>query len=129
MRRRLGSGHVCFTVRHAGRLAAVSWAVTGAFRVPYLRGSLSLRPGEALVEGAYVAPELRGRQVAPRAGLYRLGWLRAAGYHRVIAAVLPENTAGFKPPEKLGYRTAGTARGVGLGPLRCVLVIRRPARS
>jgi len=109
--------------------AAVSWAVTGAFGVPYLRGSLSLRPGEALVEGAYVAPELRGNQVAPRGGLYRLSWLRAAGYRRVMAAVLPENTAGLRPPDRLGYRRIGTAHGIGLGPLRRVLVTGRPARS
>ena len=126
VRRRLGSGDVCFTVRRAGRLVAVSWAVTGAFRVPYLRGTLSLSPGEALVEGAYVAPELRGNKVAPRGGHYRLSWLRAAGYRRVVAAVLPENTAAFKAPAKLGYRRTGTAHGIGLGPFRWVLVTGRP---
>jgi hypothetical protein len=42
-----------------------------------------------------------------------------------VTAILPENTAGFGPPEKLGYRRVGTAYGIGPGPFRLVRVVRR----
>jgi GNAT superfamily N-acetyltransferase len=122
---RLRAGHRGFGIRHQGRLIGVSWAALGRVQVPYLRGTLALQPDEALVHGAFVAEEMRGKQVSSQGGLYRLRWLRDAGYRRAVAAILPENTAAFGPPEKLGYRRIGTAYGVGAGPMRLVRVVPR----
>ena len=63
-----------------------------------LRATLALQPEEALVHGAFVAPDMRRQDVSSQGGIYRLRWLRDAGYRRVMAAILPENTAGFGPP-------------------------------
>jgi GNAT superfamily N-acetyltransferase len=122
---RLRAGERGFTVRHRGRLVGVSWAAFGRVRVDYLRGTLALAPDEALVQGAFVAPDMRGQHVSSRGSVSRLRWLRDAGYRRVVTAILPGNTAGFGPPEKLGYRRVGTAYGIGPGPLRLVRVVRR----
>jgi RimJ/RimL family protein N-acetyltransferase len=97
--------------------------------LPYLRGTLAMRPDEALVEGVFVAPDMRGKHVSPLGGIYQLRWLREAGYRRVVTAILPENTAGFGPPAKLGYRRIGTACGIGLGSRWRVLVVRRDSRE
>ena len=122
VRRRMSAGDLCFAVRHRGRLVGVSWASTGRVRMPYLRASLLLPPDEAVVDGAFVAPDMRGRHVASAAGAFRLNWLQAAGYRRVIAAILPENASAFGPPKKLGYRLIGIAYGVGLGGLRRMFI-------
>jgi hypothetical protein len=127
VRNRLRAGDLGFAVRDRGRLVGVSWAAFGSVRVAYLRGTLALRPDEALVEGAFVATDMRGKHISSQGGVYRLRWLREAGYRRVVTVILPENTAGFGPPEKLGYRRIGTAYGIGLGSLRRVIVVHRPA--
>ena len=120
---RLRRGDRCFAARHHGRLVGVSWASTGRVVVPYLHARLTLRPDEAIVDGAYVAPGLRGLRVSSSAGSHRLRWLRAAGYRRVLAAVLPENTVAFLPPvKKLAYHRLGTAHSIGVGRWRRVVI-------
>jgi hypothetical protein len=126
---RLHAGERGFAVRHRGRLVGVSWAAFGRVRVDYLRATLALQPDEALVHGAFVAPDMRGQHVSSQGGLYRLRWLRGAGYRRVMAAILPENTAGFGPPEKLGYRRIGTAYAIGPGPVRVARLVGRARNS
>lgn len=123
--RRLRAGELGFSIRHRGRLVGVSWAVFGVRRISHLHGSLALAPDEALIEAAYVAPELRGKGVAAEGGRDRLSCLREAGYRRAIALVLPENTAGFGPPVRLGYRRAGMLVSIGLGERRRVIAPRR----
>jgi hypothetical protein len=123
MRVRLQAGDLCFATRQQGRLVGVSWAVSRSVRVPYLRGTLRVRSGDALVEGAFVAPAMRGQQVSALGGAYRLRRLREAGYRRALALILPENTAAFGPPETLGYHRIGTASGVGPGSRRMVIVV------
>jgi hypothetical protein len=127
VRASLQAGDLGFATRHHGRLVGVSWAVSRSVRVPYLGGTLRVRSGDALIEGAFVAPPMRGQQVSSLGGAYRLRRLREAGYRRSLALVLPENTAAFGPPETLGYRRIGTAYGVGLGRRRLVIVIPRRA--
>jgi hypothetical protein len=127
MRVRLQAGDLCFATRHQARLVGVSWAVSRSLRVPYLRGTLRVRSGDALVEGAFVTPAMRGQQVSTLGGAYRLRRLREAGYRRALALILPENTAAFGPPETLGYHRIGTAYGVGPGSCRMVIVVHRRA--
>jgi hypothetical protein len=121
---RLRDGQRGFAVRHRGRLIGVSWAAFGRMRVAYLSGTLTLQADEALVQGAFVSPDMRRQRVASQGGVYRLRWLRHAGYGRVMTTVLPESIAGSGPPEKLGYRRVGTAYGIGFGPFRLVRVVR-----
>lgn len=126
-RERLRAGGLGFAALYRGRLIGVSWAATGRVQVPYLRAALALFPDEALEYGTFVAPDMRAKHVASQGGIYRLRWLRDAGYRHAITAVLPENEAGFGPPTRLGYRRVGTAYGVGIGAFRRVIVRRRPA--
>jgi hypothetical protein len=122
VRARLTAGDHCFAVRHRERLVAVSWAASGTVHVPYLRGVINLPRDVALVDGAFAEPTMRRMGAASFGGVHRLSWLRAAGYQRVLAAILPENAHAFGPPEKLGYSRIGTVYGIGLGPFRHVFV-------
>jgi GNAT superfamily N-acetyltransferase len=124
---RLRRGDVCFCARRQGDLIAVGWAVSGTARIRYLRGSLSLSADEALIDGVFVAPAQRSRDVWPALGAYGLSWLRDAGYRRTLIAVLPSNRAALRSHAKLGYGPCGIVYGVGVGPLRALIRRSRPA--
>jgi GNAT superfamily N-acetyltransferase len=121
---RLAHGDQCFTARREQTLVGVSWAAARDVHIWYLHGALRLRDGEALIDGGYVAPAWRGRNVATALGAFRLAWLREAGLTKVLALILPENSAAFGPPLKLGYRRSGVVRALGVGPLRRLVIAR-----
>jgi GNAT superfamily N-acetyltransferase len=125
VRGRLRRGELCFTAHLNGELIAVSWTQTGTVPIPYLRGTLELADGDTVNASSWVAPPLRGKNVHPVLSVHRLGYLRDAGYKRVIAAVLPENAPALRLCDKLGYEKIGVAYGVGLGSRRRVIVARR----
>lgn len=125
VRERLRRGELCFTAHLGDQLVAVSWTLTGEVLLPYLRGRLALPAGDTLSASSWVAPALRGRNIHPVLSVYRLGWLRDAGYTRVLAAVLPENAPALRLCDKLGFAKIGVAYGVGLGSRRRVIVVGR----
>lgn len=125
VRARLQAGDRCFAARYRGRSVEVNWALAGTPRVPYLRGVLVLGRDELLSAEAFVAPDMRGRNVHPASVAYKLRRLQDAGYRRVLALILPENVTAMRVMEKLGYRRVGVAYGIGLGSFRRVFVVHR----
>jgi GNAT superfamily N-acetyltransferase len=119
----LSAGHYGYCARHDQRLVAVAWLQTGEVEVPYLRGKVRLKSDETLAGGLFVEPGLRGRNVPMLVGLRVLARLREAGHRRTLGLVLPENTAGFSPAGKLGYRRIGVVHGVGLGRRRRIITV------
>jgi SAM-dependent methyltransferase/GNAT superfamily N-acetyltransferase len=114
VQRRLSTGHWCFVVRHAGAMVHAGWAVAGRAWIEYLDCELPLGAGEAYQYGSYTDPAYRGRDLAGARVAMMAAWLHGRGYHRVLAAVLPENRTGFRPLEKVGYRPVGW-----IGVVRC----------
>ncbi len=116
--RRLAQGHRCFAVWHEDRIVHAAWAATGRAPVEYLSHDLALDPGEVFVFDSYTALAFRGRGASPLRALVLGRHFRAHGYQSVLTAVHPENTAGFRPLEKVGARRVGVIGYIGIGPWR-----------
>jgi hypothetical protein len=116
--RRLARGHICFVVRLDGRIVSAAWVVPRRAWIPYLGCSLELAAGEVYLYDSFTAPEFRGRHLpAVRAG-YEGQWLRAAGYDRLLAIVVPENRPALRHAATAGWRRIGILGRIELGPWR-----------
>jgi len=115
---RLAAGHVCFGTWHAGALVSIIWLARGRYHVAYLKRDLALAPDEAFVYDLYTAPDVRHRGATIGGALALRSYAERNGFARLLAAVLPENTAGLGPPRRFGYRPIGVLGFVGLGPWR-----------
>ena len=97
---------------HAG------WAATRDAWVDYLDCPFPLGAGDVYQFDSFTAPAFRGLDLAGA----RIAWmsrhLRDSGFQRLFAVVWPENTAGFRPLEKMGYRRCGWLRVIRLGRWR-----------
>jgi hypothetical protein len=118
IRRRLDQGHECFAVWHEGRIIHAAWAVAGRAHVEYLSRDLELESGEVYIYDAFTAPAFRGRNASPVRALAMGAHFRARRCRSVLTAVRPENTAGFRPLEKVGTEPVGVIGYIGIGPLR-----------
>lgn len=118
IRRRLDQDHRCFAVWHEQRIIHAAWAATGRARIEYLSRDLALAPDEVYVYEAFTAPGFRGRNASPIRALALGEHFRSRGYRRIVTAVRPENTVGFRPLEKVGTLRVGVVGYVGVGRLR-----------
>lgn len=116
--RRLRDGHRCFVARAEGRLLAVSWAGVGRIWSEYLTREIPLASDERCTYGTFTSPAARGHNIATALRATMARELRAAGCRRLLSMVGPENKAGLRLPEKLGYRRIGVVGFVKLGPWR-----------
>jgi hypothetical protein len=118
IRCRLAQGHRCFAVWHEDQIVHAAWAATGRAPIEYLSRDLALRPGEVFTFDSYTAPAFRGRGASPLRALVLGQHFRAHGYQSVLTTVLPENTVGFRPLEKVGAERVGVIGYIGVGPWR-----------
>jgi RimJ/RimL family protein N-acetyltransferase len=118
IRSRLSQGHRCFAVWHQEQIVHAAWAATGRAPIEYLTRDLTLDSGEVFVFDAYTEPAFRGQGASPVRALVLGHHFRTHGYQRVLTAVHPENTVGFRPLEKLATRRVGVIGYLGIGPWR-----------
>jgi SAM-dependent methyltransferase len=118
IRRRLAAGHLCFVARHQGQIVHACWAVTGQAWVDYLQRELPLARDEVFHYDSFTAPEVRGCNLAPARVAVAARHFRAAGYHRLVALVVPESHRARRALEKAGYGVVGCVGYVGLGRWR-----------
>jgi len=111
--RRFAGGHLCLTGALDGRVVTFLWAARHEAPVDYLGCSLRLEEQELYLYDTRTVPDLRGRDFATACWAYAVRRFKAAGQARLLAAVLPENRAGLRPPEKVGFRRIGTIGRVG----------------
>jgi GNAT superfamily N-acetyltransferase len=78
LQQRLAKGHLCVLTRHQGRVAGYTWA--DLREVNDAACDFPLGPGEAYLYDAFVAPEHRGRGLAPYLRYQCYEQLRRAGY-------------------------------------------------
>jgi SAM-dependent methyltransferase/GNAT superfamily N-acetyltransferase len=128
-RRRLALGHWCFAVRHGDRLVHAGWAAAHHARIDFLDTELTLAPGEVYQYDSFTAPDARGRGFAVARLTAMARHLQDAGYRRLIAAVVPENTVAFRPLQKAGYRIFGLMGVVRVGRFRRWFLRRRGQAS
>jgi SAM-dependent methyltransferase/GNAT superfamily N-acetyltransferase len=117
-RRRLEAGPLCFVARHEGRIVHACWAATGRAWVEYLAGEILLASDEVFHYDSFTAPSFRGRNIAAVRVIEAARYFRQAGYRRLVAIVVPENTSAFRSLEKAGYRRVGVIGYVKIGPWR-----------
>jgi GNAT superfamily N-acetyltransferase len=119
IRRRLRDGHRCFVARHEGHIVHACWAATGRAWIDYLGRELVLAPDAVYHYDSLTMPAFRGHNISAFRVREAARHFRASGYRRLVAVVVPENHAAFRPLEKAGYRSVGTMGYIGLGRWRC----------
>jgi len=120
-RQRLAQGHQCFAVWHERQIVHAGWAATRDAWVDYLSCTFPLGAGDVYQFDSFTVPAFRGLDLAGARIAWMARHLRASGFRRLFAVVWPENRAGFRPLEKMGYRRCGWLRVVGLGRWRHVI--------
>lgn len=120
-RQRLAQGHQCFAIWHEGQIVHAGWAATRDAWVDYLGCAFPLGAGDVYQFDSFTAPAFRGLDLAGARIAWMARHLRASGFRRLFAVVWPENIAGFRPLEKMGYRRCGWLRVVRLGRWRRVV--------
>ena len=113
-----------------GALVSARWVADGRPAIDYLGLRLPLGPGEVYIYDTYTDPGAAWRGDRPRAGCgcsSRCSPPRACA--RAVCTCLPENRAAWRSIEKGGFRPAGKAGWVGLGPWRRTFVRRAPSTA
>ena len=103
-RERLRRGHQLFATFDDGRLIAVMWAFVGeAPTIVHATGYISLPAGHANPEDTVVAPDQRGRGIAP--GMYSRVFdeLSRQGFSHVVGKIPVANTANRRACSKVGW--------------------------
>ena len=118
MRQRLEAGRRCFVARHEGQIVHACWTMGGEAWIGYLDRRIRLAPGEVYICESFTDPEFRGQNIAPARVAWMAQYYKDAGYQRLVAIIMPENRAAFRPPEKVGFRPIGLMGYVKLGPWR-----------
>jgi hypothetical protein len=121
---RLDAGHFSYVTWTDGRISSAVWLQEGPVLIPEVDRYLPLRRDEVYGYDSFTAPDLRGKNIAAARGAQTTRLLRACGYRSTIGFVLPENRAGFKPPEKIGLRRCGSIGWFQLGPIRIEYFVR-----
>ena len=118
VRHRLSAGQRAFVGRHEGRIVHAGWTTTTRARIDFLAREITLAPDEVYQYESFTAPSFRGQNLAAVRITEMLRYFRKAGYRRMIAVVVPENTTAFRPLEKTGYRPFGLLGYIQLGRWR-----------
>jgi RimJ/RimL family protein N-acetyltransferase len=124
IRRRLDRGHRCFVAWYAGQIVHAGWAATHEPWIDYLACDFPLEPGDVYQFDSHTAPAFQRLGLATARVAWMAEFFRVAGFRRLLAVVLPENTTAFGPLEKAGYRRCGWLRVVRLGRWRRVIFSR-----
>ena len=101
-----------------GESSTRAGVTTSGAWIEYLGGEMPLAPGDVYQFESYTAAPLRGRGIAAARVSAMADQLAREGHRRLIACVLPENAAAFRPLEKAGYRAVGRISALGGGPWR-----------
>lgn len=114
----LNAGHWCFVARHEGQIVAASWAAGRRVWMSYLACEIPLLDGEVYVYDSFTRPDFRGQAVLPAIRTEMIRCFRAAGYRRMISAIVPENHASLQSVRKNGVRPFGVMGYIKIGPWR-----------
>jgi SAM-dependent methyltransferase/ribosomal protein S18 acetylase RimI-like enzyme len=118
VRQRLEEGQRCFVARHEGRIVHACWTTDRQVRIDYLDREIQLAPDEVYAYDSFTSPGYRGQSIAAARSAWMAQHFKDAGYRRLMAIIMPENRAAFRPPEKVGYRPIALMGYVKLGPWR-----------
>jgi ribosomal protein S18 acetylase RimI-like enzyme len=86
-----------------GRAAGIVWCARAAVQVPDIGREVRPLPGECYIHDVYVAPEARGRALAPAMLDFLARELRGRDIYRAWALIERSNTASTRAFEKAAY--------------------------
>jgi ribosomal protein S18 acetylase RimI-like enzyme len=96
-------GDIVVLARLGGKPAGIAWCARNDVWVPELGRSLTLLSTEAYIHDVYVAPQARGRAVAPSMLEFVSRELRARDVYRSWALIGSDNAASVRAFEKAAY--------------------------
>lgn len=96
-------GELSVLARLHGRPAGIAWCARTAVHVPELGRDLNLGPSEAYIYDVYVAPQARGRAVAPSMLEFLALELRQRDVYKGWALIGSDNVASVRSFEKAAY--------------------------
>lgn len=96
-------GDLAVLARLYRRPAGIAWCARSRVRVPELGRELNLGPAEAYIYDVYVAPQARGRAVAPSMLEFLSLELRQRDVYRGWALIGSDNAASVRAFEKAAY--------------------------
>ncbi|HET6610579.1 MAG TPA: GNAT family N-acetyltransferase [Kofleriaceae bacterium] len=89
--------------RLGDRPAGITWSAQGAVEVPELSRTLLFGPSEAYIHDVFVAPQARGRNLAPSMLEFLAKELRQRDVYRAWALIGADNIASVRAFEKAAY--------------------------
>ncbi len=113
--RRLEQGHWCLVGWRSNRIVSAWWACPHQANIQYLSRRVEQTPGEAYVYEALTLHEFRHANISSAIGVEIARLLRADGYRRLWAIIVPENKPGLQLVYKAGYRRRGIMGYIRLG--------------
>lgn len=96
-------GDMVVLARLGAKPAGIAWCARNEVWVPELGRALALLPNEAYIHDVFVAPQARGRAVAPSMLEFLARELRARDVYRSWALIGGENVASVRAFEKAAY--------------------------
>ncbi len=96
-------GDLTIFARFNQRAGGIAWCAFGSVYVPELERALALEPAEAYIHDVFVAPQARGRAVAPSMLEFLALQLRQRDLYRSWALIGSDNTASLRAFEKAAY--------------------------
>ncbi|HEX9829317.1 MAG TPA: GNAT family protein [Bacteroidota bacterium] len=118
VRARLAAGGQCFVVRQNGRIVHSGWAAVRNVWITHLSKEITLAPDEVYTYESYTDPAFRGHDMALKKNEYMRHFFGNAGYRRLTGIVTPENKAGLRAINKIGYKPIGIFKQFRVGPWR-----------
>ena len=102
-RRRWRRGDLAVLGRIGGSPAGIGWCARSPVPVLEIERSIRLGPGEAYIHNVFVAPQARGRAVAPSMLEFLAKELRQRDVYRAWALIGTDNVASVRAFEKAAY--------------------------
>lgn len=115
---RFNTNHWCFVARHDGRIIAASWAATQRAWIFYLDCEVQMTQDDVYVYDSFVMPNFRGQSIFPAIRAEMIRYFLAAGYHRMVTGITPENKSSLRAVWKTGFRPVGMMGRIKIGPWR-----------
>jgi RimJ/RimL family protein N-acetyltransferase len=115
---RMNEGHLCFVVRHEGRIIHTCWVSERYAFTTYLRLPIPMFPGDVYSYDSFTHPDYRGNNISPARAVYMFKFMHQAGFKRIVSAVMPDNYRSLRSLMKTGFHIFALLGYVKIGPWR-----------
>jgi GNAT superfamily N-acetyltransferase len=104
---RLTQGQLCYVAQSGQHITASQWVISGEFQDSYLDRTIQLAQDQVYLEGAFTAPEFRGKGIMAYLVLRSLEDMARESKKQAIAFIAPNNTSSLRCIARLGAKRIG----------------------